>query len=84
MEDFEKCIVIDKFEDGWGIDEFYHEDLLYDYCIEVLYIPEEKIEELTMQSFGLEIILRDLTKDDLAEDWYTYLKKIEVDLIKIA
>lgn len=75
MRELERYFVLDEFEDGWGLDEFYHEELLYDYCTEALFIPDEKIEELNMNSLGLEIHLCDLDQDDANEDWYVNLLK---------
>lgn len=77
MKDLEKYFIIDEFEDGWGIeDEFICEEQLFDYCIEALFIPEEKIEELNMVDSELEIVLRNLEFEDLAEDWYVNLQKL--------
>ena len=68
MKDLEKYFIIDEFEDGWGMeDEFICEEQLFDYCVEALFIPEEKIEELNMV---------DLELEDLAEDWYVNLQKL--------
>lgn len=83
MKDFEKYFVVGDFEDGWGLDEFIHDELLYDYCTEVLFIPYEKIEELNMLSFGLEILLCDLESDDVTEDWYVNLLKNSIDVSNV-
>jgi len=48
MKEFEKYFLMDNFEEGWGVQTADCEELLIDYCIEALFIPEEKIEELTM------------------------------------
>ena len=54
----EKYFVIQQFEEGWGMDEVECEEQVYDYCIEVLFIPEDKIEELTINiELGIEINL---------------------------
>lgn len=76
MREFEKYFVISSFEEGWGIDEYVYEELLYDYCTEVLFIPHEKIEELSISSEGLEILLSDLHFEDISEDWYIHLMKM--------
>ncbi|PIF04294.1 MAG: hypothetical protein CSA86_02760 [Arcobacter sp.] len=53
------------------------EEQIYDYCLEVLFIPEEKIEELSMNSDSeLEINLTGLEYEDLTEDWYINLFRI--------
>ena len=46
MKELEKYFLLDEFEDGWGMDdEFICEEQLFDYCVEVLFIPDEKIDE---------------------------------------
>ncbi len=82
-QEIEKYFIIDEFEDGWGIDELYHEELLYDYCQDALFIPVEYIEELTMKSFGLEIYLTDLTLEDIYEDWYSNLFRLSTNTSKL-
>ena len=81
-KEIEKYFIIDEFEDDWGLDELYHEELLYDYCQEVLFIPDEFIEELSMKSFGLEIILCNLGFEDTYEDWYISLHRLSNALNK--
>ena len=80
MKELEKYFLIDEFEEGWGMeDEFIREEQLFDYCTEALFIPDEKIEELNMIDNELEIVLKDLELDDLAEDWYVNLQKSSKD-----
>lgn len=76
----ERYFIIDEFEEGWGMEDVVCEEQLFDYSIEALLIPEEKIEELNMnESYYLEITLRDLDLEDVAEDWYVNLRKISKD-----
>jgi hypothetical protein len=75
MKELEKYFLIDEFEEGWGMHDVDSEEQLFDYCVEVLFIPDEKIEELTMRGDGLEIVLKDLELEDIAEDWYVNLVK---------
>ena len=80
MKELEKYFLIEEFEDGWGMDdEFICEEQLFDYCTEALFIPDEKIEELNMIVGELEIVLKDLELEDLAEDWYVNLQKSSKD-----
>lgn len=73
----ERYFIINKFEEGWGMEEFECEEQLYDYCVEALFIPEEKIEELNMdEQYNLEIILKDIEVEDISEDWYVELFKM--------
>ncbi|WP_121626237.1 hypothetical protein [Poseidonibacter antarcticus] len=75
MKEFEKYFLMDNFEEGWGVQTADCEELLIDYCIEALFIPEEKIEELTMVEGEMEIVLKDLEIDDVNDDWYVNLLK---------
>jgi len=80
LKDLEKYFLIEDFEDGWGMeDEFICEEQLFDYCVEALFIPDEKIEELNMIDGELEIFLKDLDVEDLSEDWYVNLIKNSKD-----
>lgn len=80
MKEFEKYFLIDEFEEGWGMeDDMVCEEQLYDYCVEALFVPDEKIEELNMIGNELEIILKDLEADDINEDWYVNLLKCSKD-----
>lgn len=80
MKELERYFVIDEFEDGWGMeDEFICEEQLFEYCIEALFIPEEKIDELNMIGNELEIVLRDLELEDINDDWYVNLVKNSKD-----
>lgn len=80
MKELERYFLIDEFEDGWGMeDEFICEEQLFEYCIEALFIPEEKIDELNMIGSELEIVLRDLESEDINDDWYVNLVKNSKD-----
>ena len=73
----ESYFVIREFEEGWGMDDVECEEQIYDYCLEVLFIPEDKIEDLSMNADSdLEINLTDLEYEDVTEDWYINLFKI--------
>ena len=72
----EKYFLLDEFEEGWRMDdEFICEEQLFDYCVEVLFIPDEKIDELNMRNDELEIVLKDLELEYMHEDWYVNLVK---------
>ncbi|QKF72935.1 hypothetical protein AFAEC_0754 [Aliarcobacter faecis] len=76
MKELEKVFLVDEFEEGWGMEEIVVcDEQLFDYCIEVLFIPEDKIEELNMIDNELEIVLKDLEDEDASEDWYVNLLK---------
>ncbi|RXK11736.1 hypothetical protein CP965_13110 [Halarcobacter mediterraneus] len=62
------------------MEEVQCEEQLYDYCVEALFIPEDKIEELNMNdSYSLEVTLNNIELEDLGEDWYVNLMKISKD-----
>lgn len=75
MKEYEKYFLIDEFEEGWGMEDVVCEEQLIDYCSEALFIPNEKIEDLNMRDFQLEIVLKDLEFEDISEDWYVNLIK---------
>jgi hypothetical protein len=75
MKEYEKYFLIEEFEEGWGMEDVVCEEQLIDYCAEVLFIPDEKIEELNMRRDELEIVLKDLEFEDITEDWYVNLIK---------
>lgn len=79
MKNIKKFMLINQFEDGWGIDKYAEFDLLFEYCIDALFIPEENIEELSMIENNMEILFKNLELDDLSEDWFTNLKKLAID-----
>ena len=75
MKEIEKYFLINEFEEGWGMEDIVYEEQLIDYCAEVLFIPDEKIEELNIRADNLEIILKDLEVEDISDDWYVNLLK---------
>lgn len=79
MKTLRRFMVIDDFEEGWGIDKYADYDLLYEYCIDALFVPEENIDELSMNGESMEIVFKELLMDDLSEDWFTNLKKMAID-----
>lgn len=80
MEGLKKYVVIDQFEDGWDINEFIYDEVLFEYCTDALYIPEKNIEETSFKDSTLEILLSNLTPEDLGEDWFTNIKKLANDI----
>ena len=76
----ETFFLLTTFEDGWREEEFVYDEVVFDYCVEVLAIPEEKIEEATYTNEGIEINLIALEKEDLIDDWYVNLHKISTKI----
>lgn len=75
FNELERYFLISEFEEGWGMEDIQCEEQLLDYCIEALYIPEEKIEDVNEKDRSLEVTLCDLEVEDIAEDWYINLVK---------
>ena len=72
----ETFFLITSFEDGWREEEFIYDEVVCDYCIEALEVPEEKIEDATYSGEGIELSLCSLTNDDIVDDWYVNLYKV--------
>jgi len=67
---------ISTFEDGWRSEEFIYDEVVLDYCTEALDVPEEKIEQANYNGDSIELILHDLEKEDIGDDWYVNLHKV--------
>jgi len=62
-----------KLDKSWNLKDLYEPNNAFDYCEQVLDIPEEYIMDAEMSSEGLEITLIDIEDD---EDWYIQLKRV--------
>jgi len=62
-----------KLDKSWNLKDLYEPNNAFDYCEQVLDIPEEYIMDAEMSSEGLEITLVDIEDD---EDWYIQLKRV--------
>ena len=74
----ESIFVVNKFENGWNIRDLEEDTYIQEeYCIDVLEIPDEKIYGTEMIGNGLlEIVLTDIDKSELSEDWYINLNRV--------
>ncbi|AXH15704.1 hypothetical protein [Malaciobacter mytili] len=73
MEDF---FLIELGEDEYS-HQLEYEEMVIEYCIDVLDIPEEKIECVNiLNNQYIELTLQNLQKEDVSEDWYVNLHKI--------
>jgi len=72
MEEF--FIIPNRRLDGanWELSDLCDDYNAMEYCIQLLDIPEEHLEYVTLGNLGLEICLTDLDR----EDWYTQLRRI--------
>ena len=62
-----------KLDKSWNLHDLYEPNNAFDYCEQILDIPEEYIMDAEMSSEGLEITLADINDE---EDWYMQLKRI--------
>ncbi len=75
MEDF----FLIKLGDDEYSNQLEYEELVIEYCIDVLDIPEEKIENANiLKNHHVELTLQNLKKEDVIEDWYVNLLKISI------
>ena len=67
-----------KIDSDWSLIDLRDDNHAFDYCEEVLDIPEEFILDATLTGEGLEITLCDLSEEDLEidNDWYMQLRRI--------
>ena len=72
----ENVFLINRFEDGWEMKDLEDIDSQETYCIDSLEIPDEKIYGTEIVHSGLEVILTDLSKNELYEDWYVNLNRL--------
>ncbi len=74
----ESIFLVTRFEDGWDMmdleSDVYTQE---EYCMDVLEIPDEKIYGTEMIGNGLlEIVLTNIQKAELEEDWYINLDRL--------
>ena len=57
---------------SWNLNDLRDDNNAFDYCEQILDIPEENIIDSTMGSEGLEVTVIDADYD---EDWYMLLRR---------
>ena len=62
-----------KLDKSWNLSDLHEANNAFDYCEQMLDIPEEYIVEAEMGSAGLEITVIDADSD---EDWYMQLQRV--------
>lgn len=74
----ESIFVVNKFDNGWDVETLTYDIFAQEeYCIEALEIPDEKIYGTEMIAEGLlEIVLTDIKKSELNDDWYINLNRM--------
>lgn len=68
-----------KLEEDDYLSHLEYEEMAIEYCIDSLEIPEENIDDITITSEHLELLLKNIDKEDLGEDWYVNLCKISIN-----
>lgn len=74
----ESIFVVNRFDSSFNIAELYDDVYAQEsYCIDVLDIPDEKIYGTEMIGKGLlEVILSDMDREEIHEDWYINLHRV--------
>jgi len=62
-----------KLDKSWNLSDLHEPNNAFDYCEQMLDIPEEYIVEASMSSEGLELTVVDADTD---EDWYMQLLRV--------
>ena len=62
-----------KLDKSWNLRDLHEPNNAFDYCEQMLDIPEEYIVEASMSSEGLELTVVDADAD---EDWYMQLLRV--------
>jgi len=62
-----------KLDKSWNLSDLYEPNNAFDYCEQILDIPEEYIVDASMSSEGLELTVVDADSD---EDWYMQLLRV--------
>ena len=62
-----------KLDKSWSLKDLQEPNNAFDYCEQILDIPEEYLIDAEMSSEGLEVTIVDADED---EDWYVQLKRV--------
>ena len=62
-----------KLDKSWNLNDLHETNNAFDYCEQMLDIPEEYIVNAGMGPAGLEITVIDA---DIEEDWYMQLQRV--------
>lgn len=80
MEEF-FIIGVKRIDSSWSIGDLKEENNAFDYCLDVLDIPEECMIDASLGHHGLEISVTDI---DTEEDWYIQLHRVSTSMRKSA
>jgi len=85
MEEF-FLIGVRKIDSSWSLKDLKESYNSFEYCMQVLDIPEEYILDAKLTRLGLEVSLTDLEEDMLTydDDWYTQLKRVADTAARVA
>ena len=62
-----------KLDKSWSLNDLHEPNNAFDYCEQILDIPEEYLIDAEMSAEGLEVTIVDA---DEKEDWYVQLKRV--------
>jgi hypothetical protein len=62
-----------KLDKSWSLKDLHEPNNAFDYCEQILDIPEEYLIDAEMSSEGLEVTIIDADEE---EDWYVQLKRV--------
>jgi len=62
-----------KLDKSWSLSDLHEANNAFDYCEQILDIPEEYLMDAEMSSEGLEVTIIDADEE---EDWYVQLKRV--------
>ena len=85
MEEF-FLIGVRKIDSSWSLQDLKEEYNTFEYCMQVLDIPEEHLLDVKLTKMGLEVSLCDIDDDVLLydDDWYTQLKRVADSAARVA
>jgi len=85
MEEF-FLIGVRNIDSSWSLEDLKEEYNTFEYCMQVLDIPEEHILDAKLTKMGLEVSLCDIDDDILLydDDWYTQLKRVANSTARVA
>jgi len=85
MEEF-FLIRMRNIDSSWSLKDLQEEYNTFEYCMQVLDIPEEHILDAKLTKMGLEVSLCDIDQDILLydDDWYIQLKRVADSTARVA
>jgi hypothetical protein len=85
MEEF-FLIGVRKIDSSWSLGDLKEGYNAFEYCMQVLDIPEEHLLDARLTKLGLEVSLYDIDEDIFLydDDWYIQLKRVANTSARVA